>query len=192
VDRATRRLPLTPTQSILYTLSFVANPALIVGNAVNRIGMAFSIFVVFSAASASAADFPARKPGLWKVTITGADSFAVRQCSDAASDQTIFQAGIGASGNCTTRDVQESGNTITIDSVCRAAGKPMASHIVITGSLESKYTMTMSGQASGKSMTLHAEWLGPCGANQKPGDVIMPNGTKINLLSAERQASSGR
>jgi hypothetical protein len=155
---------------------------------VHRIGIAFSVVVVFSIASASAADFPARKPGLWGITITGADSFKVRQCSDAASDETILQAGIGFAGKCTKPDVQNSGNSITIDSVCGSGAKPKTSHIVITGSLESKYTMTITGQAPGKSMTLYAEWLGPCGAGQKPGDVIMPNGVKINLLSAERQA----
>jgi hypothetical protein len=159
--------------------------------AVYRIGIAFSIFAIFSAASASAADFPARKPGLWAITIAGAHPFKVRQCSDVASDQTILQSGIGHSGDCTKRDVQETGNTITINSVCRSASKSMASHIVITGSLESKYTMTMSGQTPGKSMTLEAEWLGPCGAGQKPGDVIMPDGIKINLLSTERPASTG-
>lgn len=165
--------------------------------AVNRITMAFGIFVICCTAAASAADFPARKPGLWKITITGEDSFTVRQCSDPASDQTILQAGIGASGNCAKPEVQQSGNTITLDSVCKAAGKATASHIVITGSLDSKYTMTMSGQAvgksaHGKSMTLNAEWLGPCGAHQKPGDLIMPNGTTINLLSAEEHASAAR
>jgi hypothetical protein len=163
---------------------------------VYRIGMAVSIVVFFSAASASAADFPARKPGLWQITIAGAHSIKVRQCSDAASDETIFQTGIGLSNNCGKPEVQESDNTITIDSVCKSASKSAsksaASHIVITGSLESKYTMTMTGQAPGKSMTLYAEWLGPCGADQKPGDVIMPDGVKINLLSAEKRSPGGR
>ncbi len=169
------------------------------GEAVHRTGIAFSIVVFFSATSASAADLPARKPGLWQITIAGAHSMKVRQCSDAASDETIFQTGIGLSNNCGKPQVQESDNTITIDSVCKSEGKSgdksagksaaksTASHIVITGSLESKYTMTMTGQAPGKTMTLYAEWLGPCGAGQKPGDVIMPDGVKINLLSAEKR-----
>jgi hypothetical protein len=33
-------------------------------------------------------------------------------------------------------------------------------------------------------MTLNAEWLGPCQADQKPGEVIMPDGTKVNLSRA--------
>jgi hypothetical protein len=155
---------------------------------VGRISIAFSVVVVCCVASASAAEFPARKAGLWEITIAGPHSIKVRQCSDAASDQAMAQAGIGLAADCPKRDVQQSGNAITIDSVCRSAGKTTTSHIVITGSLESKYTMTMTNPSPGKSggaaMTLYAEWLGPCRADQKPGDVIMPNGTKVNILQA--------
>jgi hypothetical protein len=100
----------------------------------------------------------------------------------------MAQVGIGLSHDCEKRDVQASDSGITIDSVCKSAGKTRNSHIVITGSLESKYTMTVTSQAPGISvgapMTLHGEWLGPCSANQRPGDVIMPDGTKINVLRA--------
>jgi Protein of unknown function (DUF3617) len=155
---------------------------------VGRISIAFCVFVVFSIASASAAELPARKAGLWEITIAGPHSFKVRQCSDAASDQAMAEAGIGLPRDCAKRDVQQSGSTITIDSVCRSAGKTTSSHIVITGSLSSKYTMTVTSQAPGMSvrgpMALYAEWLGPCRADQKPGDVIMPDGTKVNVLQA--------
>ena len=32
-------------------------------------------------------------------------------------------------------------------------------------------------------VTLKAKWLGPRAADQKPGDVIMPNGMKMNILN---------
>jgi hypothetical protein len=158
-------------------------------DAVSRISIAFGAFVTLSAVSASAADFPTRKAGLWEITIAGAHSVKVRQCSNAASDKAMAQAGIGLPSGCAKRDVRQSDGTITIDSVCRSsAGKTTASRIVITGSLESKYTMTVTSQAPGTStgptMTLYAERLGPCEPGQKPGDVIMPNGTKINLLQS--------
>ena len=28
---------------------------------------------------------------------------------------------------------------------------------------------------------MNAKWLGPCAADQKPGDMIMPNGMKLNI-----------
>ncbi|MGH6674437.1 MAG: DUF3617 domain-containing protein [Xanthobacteraceae bacterium] len=158
----------------------------------NRFCLTLGILVLFSSAAASAGDFPARKPGLWRITISGAHSIAVRQCSDAASDEAVFQAGIGVSGSCAKPDVQQSGNTITIVSVCRSGRKTTTSRIVITGNLESKYTMTMTRQAPAKPMTLYAEWLGPCGTNQKPGDVIMPDGMKINLLTSQKEAQTRR
>jgi hypothetical protein len=32
-----------------------------------------------------------------------------------------------------------------------------------------------------------AKWLGQCTAGQKPGDMIMANGMKINVLDAQKQ-----
>jgi hypothetical protein len=151
--------------------------------AVARIGMTLGFFII-ATASASASELPARKAGLWEIAIAGSQSTNVRQCSDASSDQAM-QVALGLAGDCSKRDVEKSGSTITVDSVCMVAGKTMTSHLVITGTLDSQYTMTVTSEAPGKngpSMTLNAKWLGPCEADQKPGDVIMPNGTKINLL----------
>jgi hypothetical protein len=33
----------------------------------------------------------------------------------------------------------------------------------------------------GINMVVAAKWLGPCHADQKPGDMIMPGGVKMNL-----------
>ena len=38
------------------------------------------------------------------------------------------------------------------------------------------------------TMTIDAIWLGPCAADQKPGDVIMSNGTKINIPETENRS----
>lgn len=151
------------------------------GEAVGRIPIACSALFILSAVSASGADFPARKAGLWEMTITGDHSLTVRQCSDAASDEAVAQAGFGWAGECAKRDVEKSGSTITVVSVCTSDRKTTTSRIVITGSLDSDYTMTVS-RSVGPSMTVSAKRLGPCAAGQKPGDVIMPNGNKINIV----------
>jgi hypothetical protein len=69
--------------------------------------------------------------------------------------------------------VQRSGDTTTIESTCTIAGKTTNARVVITGSLDSAYTMTMTSEGDavpgGKtSMTIAATWLGPCTAGQKP------------------------
>ena len=35
-------------------------------------------------------------------------------------------------------------------------------------------------------MTMEAKWLGPCAADQKPGDMIMSNGRTINILEMQK------
>ena len=42
----------------------------------------------------------------------------------------------------------------------------------------------MPGTAPGAEthMTIEAKWLGACEAGQKPGDVMMSNGMKMNVL----------
>ena len=159
-----------------------------------RVGIACSVFFVLFATSTSGAEFPARKAGLWEITMTGAHTFTVRQCSDAATDEAMEQTILGVAGDCAKRDVERAGGMITVVSVCKSARKTMTSHVVITGSLDSEYTMTLTkqstGRSTGSSMTMSAKWLGPCGAGQKPGDVIMPNGTKFNILDLPKGSDS--
>lgn len=88
---------------------------------------------------------------------------------------------------------QRSENSITIDSTCVLDGKPATAHSVITGSFDSAYTMIVTSQRpdipDGKmTMTMDAKWLGARAADQKPGDVIMSNGMKINIPETEKRS----
>jgi hypothetical protein len=38
------------------------------------------------------------------------------------------------------------------------------------------------------TMAMDAQWLGPCAADQSPGDVIMSNGMKINVPEMEKRS----
>ncbi len=65
----------------------------------------------------------------------------------------------------------------------------------MTGSFDSAYTMTVTSQSEdipgGKMMmTMEAKWLGPCAADQKPGDVVLGNGVKINLPELQKRSPS--
>jgi len=93
---------------------------------------------------------------------------------------------------CSKRDVQKSAVSTTIDSTCTVGGKTLTSHAVITGSFDSAYTMTVTSQSEGlpavsRTVTMAAKWIGPCAADQKPGDMIMANGMKINILDAQKR-----
>jgi len=150
------------------------------------------LLVLAGAVAAAAAEFPPRKAGLWELKTTTPDgrTMTIQQCVDAQTDQAM-QANVGSSPqqNCSKRDVQKSGNSVTVDSVCTIAGKTMTSHAVITGSFDSGYAMAITSQMQGvppRSTNIVTKWLGACAADQKPGDMIMPNGMKMNLLDMRR------
>jgi hypothetical protein len=159
--------------------------------------------ILFCAAPALALDMPARKAGLWemKMEFNGRrlPAQVMRQCIDAASDK-LMNANFGASaqGACAKQDMHNRGGTITVDSVCKFGDATTTSHAVVTGSFDSTYTVDVTSTRQGgrplpgvapggqTRMTIAAKWLGPCAAGQKPGDVIMANGMKMNVLDLQK------
>jgi hypothetical protein len=146
-----------------------------------------------------AAELPTRKAGLWEIRMNNA-SMAVHQCVDAATDRmTISGASPTAQRACPEPDVQRSGDTWTIDSTCTFKDKTFKdktfkSHMVITGSFDSAFTSTTTEESDlyvvpGVKVTTKtdAKWLGPCAADQKPGDIMMENGMKLNLMEMMKQ-----
>jgi hypothetical protein len=159
-----------------------------------RLAAAF-VLVLTCAVPTLAAELPLRKAGLWEMTTTSnGGTVPIKQCIDAASDQAMqANAGPTLQRSCSKRDVQKSGDTTTVDSVCTGAtGKTSTNHMVITGSFESAYTMTITTQREGipapSTITIAAKWAGPCAADQKPGDMIMPDGRKVNLTDMQKRA----
>jgi len=154
--------------------------------------------VLICATPALAAELPSRKPGLWEVKMSIANRDAppqvIQQCIDAATDQMMqSSAGPYSAEACPRRDVQRSANSITIDSSCTIGGKPATAHAVINGSFDGAYTLTVTSQSAdvpGSDMvtTLDARWLGPCAADQKPGDMIFANGRHVNILELQKHS----
>jgi len=166
-----------------------------------RLIEAAAFLVLAGAMPALAAELPTRKAGLWEVRMSfenrnGAGGPSIQQCIDASTDQMMqSSAGPLAQAVCPKHDVQRSGNTTTIDATCTLAGKTATSHSVITGSFDSAYTMTVTSQSDAlpggsMTMTMEAKWLGPCAADQKPGDLIMPGGIKMNIPEMQKRGLS--
>jgi len=159
-------------------------------DAMNRSGAVLFLAVAF-AMPATAADLPSRKAGLWEITTHVANyPVTMKQCIDAATDQAMQSHASSSGTNCSKRDVQKSATGMMVDSVCTIAGKTMTSHIVVNGSFDSNYAMTITSEGgalpAARTITLEAKWLGPCGADQKPGDTIMSNGVKMNIVDMQK------
>lgn len=145
---------------------------------------------------AMALDLPARKPGLWelKTHIEGksAASQVMKQCIDEATDAQLQSFGASMSAKmCSEEQVKREGDTIISDTVCRFGPITMRTHSVTTGDFNSAYQTkstskqeggpTMPGLGGGGTTVIEARWIGPCETDQRPGDVILANGMKMNI-----------
>ena len=169
-----------------------------------RFAAAVVVTVVAGAAfaglsQARADEIPVRKAGLWEVrTAVGGragSGLTVKQCVDENTDRMMNSlTGPLAETACPRLDVKRAGDTITIDAACTILNKAATTRAVITGSFEHAYEMQVTTQGDAVpavAMTVTGTFLGPCAAGQKPGDLIMPGGIKLNIrdLQAKKPSS---
>ena len=70
----------------------------------------------------------------------------------------------------------------------------ITSHAEITGDFNSAYTVKSTSHSEGgpanvtrdSTTTVEAKWVGACKADQKPGDIVMPGGMKMNILELDK------
>lgn len=145
---------------------------------------------------ADADELPIRKAGLWEMKVSGGGSIPemkLQQCTDESTDRQMSTAFSPLSKElCSKKDVRKTANGYVMDSDCSLAGVSIASHSEIVGDFNSAYTVksTSHGDAAagrGDRVTaIDAKWLGACKPDQKPGDVVMPGGFKLNVKDAEK------
>jgi hypothetical protein len=147
------------------------------------------VLAVSFAGSAAAIDLPARKPGLWEIKMVLENSQvappAMQHCIDAATDKLLHEKFSVGQESCSKHDISRSGSTIVVDSSCKFGNMATTTHAVFEGDFDSSYTVNVSTTLDGgvrKNMTMQAKWLGPCKPDQKPGDIEMPGGMKMNIL----------
>jgi hypothetical protein len=148
--------------------------------------------IVCVAAPITPEDLPKRKSGLWEIKTSSAavkeEARSVQMCIDRTADDLTGAAVSSARQMCSKTDLRREGNRLTIDSVCKFGNTTATTHSVITGNFDSAYRVetasTFDPPMSGMQQTtasIDARWLGPCKADQRPGDLILGNGTRINL-----------
>lgn len=148
-------------------------------------------------AMAAEVEVPNRKPGLWemKMVNSGMAGLTMQHCTDEATDKqlrTVYSP--MAREVCSKNVVQKTATGYITDAVCTVGGVTMNSHSVIKGDLNSAYSIHVSSEQQGApsvvpertSMTLEAKWLGPCKPEQKPGDIVMPGGFRLNINDMDK------
>ena len=154
-----------------------------------------AVCLVVSAGAARADDLPVRKAGLWEIKTARSGSsvpdMTMQHCTDETVDREMNNnVSPMAKQICSRQDIKKTSAGYVSDSVCDVGGMTTTSHAEITGDFNSAYTVKSSSHAQGgvagaagrdTTVTLEAKWLGACKADQKPGDIVMPGGFKMNV-----------
>jgi len=159
--------------------------------------LAAGLLLLWPAPAARAVEIPLRKAGLWEMRMVRSGSplpdMTMQHCTDETTDKAMSAALSPVSRQaCSSNDIRQTATGYVTDSVCSVAGLSMTSHSEISGDLNSAYTVKTTTHAEhgatghDLSMTVAAKWLGACKPGQKPGDIVMPGGFKLNIRDAER------
>ncbi|TAK48332.1 MAG: DUF3617 family protein [Xanthobacteraceae bacterium] len=142
------------------------------------------VLACLASAAASAAELPTRKAGLWEMKMAREGAPAampvMQHCTDASTDKEMATMFGAMQEQCTQRDIRNANGAIVVDSVCSFGPMKSTSHAEITGDFNAAYTVTVKANVEGgpmpgpSTMTVEAKWLGPCKADQKPGDIMVP------------------
>jgi Protein of unknown function (DUF3617) len=154
---------------------------------------------LLSALEARAAEIPIRKAGLWEMKMVRTGSpmpeMTMQHCTDEATDRDM-NTGLAPAVKdvCSRNELQKTATGYVADSACKVAGASITSHSEIAGDFNSAYTVKTTSHTEGgpsavprdSTVTIEAKWLGACKADQKPGDIVMPGGFKLNIKDAEK------
>jgi hypothetical protein len=156
-----------------------------------------ALLLLLSSTFAAAEELPTRKPGLWELEtsmVGPGGRHAMKHCTDAETDAAMTQMGKATAGPagaaCTKNELRREGDSYVAEADCTVGESRIVTHSVFSGDFNSNYsgetTTTYDPPMMGVSetkMKLSARWVGPCEPGQEPGDVIMPNGMKMNMKS---------
>ena len=156
------------------------------------------LLALWPAADALALELPVRKAGLWEMKMVRSGGsmpdMTMQHCTDATTDKQMSTSFSPGKETCSKQDIQKTATGYVSDSVCSVAGMTITSHAEITGDFNSAYTVKStsrsegapSGKARESTTTVEAKWLGACKSGQRPGDIVMPGGMKMNILDLDK------
>jgi hypothetical protein len=137
---------------------------------------------------------PLRTPGLWEQKITTAGfSQTSRLCLDkAVAEKTAAWGERPGETHCQQTTTPKLGGGWDFTATCDMgkAGKTMTKGSA-TGDFAKSYKVETESTTTGADtpqmngvhkVAIEATWQGPCPAGMLPGDMVLPNGMKINMM----------
>jgi Protein of unknown function (DUF3617) len=149
--------------------------------------------LLLAAATAPAIDLPTMKSGLWESSVAREGMpqkvGATKMCMDSAVQKEVMEMGMGTMKSmCSKNDIRRDGNKVFGTAECKFGESTMKSSSVTTFTgdtayhteVKSTYDPPMQGMPSGTTV-IDAKWTGACPAGMQPGDVLLPDGRKVNM-----------
>jgi hypothetical protein len=161
--------------------------------------LAVCLLTLLPVLDARAVEMPIRKAGLWemKVVRTGSATpeVTMQHCTDESTDKEMSSTfSPMAKELCSKQDIQKTATGYVSDSMCKVGAMSITSHSDIVGDFNSAYTVKSTSHNEGgpasvpadSTTTVEAKWLGACKPDQKPGDIVLPGGMKMNVKDMEK------
>lgn len=137
-------------------------------------------------AAALAEELPTRAPGLWEsVSRTEEGVTTARQCIDETTDRKARDITAGAA-SCSKNAVTRTADGYATETLCKVGPLTAEGRGLITGDftttvrIETTTTLTGLPEGAGPSVrktVIENRRLGDCGPGQKPGDIILEDGS---------------
>ena len=132
-----------------------------------------------------------RRPGLWEQTVTTAGrSQTTRLCLGAKAGSAFTLTTIEHAKTCAPPRLSGAAHGFEFEEACDlGAGARETSHGTVSGDLAQAYRMTLTTTVTGaaapqvnatRASVLTAQWKGPCPAGMAPGDIDLPDGTRLH------------
>jgi hypothetical protein len=157
------------------------------------IGLLAAVPAVLASGVAFANEFPARRAGFWKHSITGVDAKPVtgEYCVDAASDKKLLEQSTAISNrdkSCTSLELRrERGNHVQ-ETSCPEKDAVVTYRTEIKGNFSSQIvaTTTVTRNPAGDKpapapIVNTAVWSGACPEGWKPGEFAFNGGPRIDV-----------
>jgi len=151
-----------------------------------------SFFILLIATPVFAIDYPTIKQGLWKMTASGdghpGGSVQVCMGDKASLGDIVNRAKKMGQGMCEEAKIQKVGDSYVTKNQCDFGIAKASIESVASGDFNSEYTIKTKSIVSNintadriSNSLSHSKYLGACTKGMKAGDMIMPDGKKINV-----------
>jgi hypothetical protein len=117
---------------------------------------------------------PHRKPGMWEqsVQLPGNKPMTMKMCVDETTES--LYSGMAKRPGC-TQEFQKIPGGYSFKGTCQ--GKTATGTAI--GDFDKAIKVEVDSE--GAHLTSNLKYLGPCPADRKPGDMVMPNGQVVNV-----------